>query len=287
MFLRGKREVVFFGHRRLAVKVLGFSDVRKVLPVPAGWARATRFVRGVADLLFPPRCVWCEAEAAGRSGWAGGGLLCTDCADQLGPQRWNCCRRCGGEVPEESHQPDQCAWCRNSHLEFDSVVALGNYHGPLRAVVNAMKGPSGGLLSEAMARLLFERRETKIRQMQPDLILAVPHHWRRRLGRGANSAETMARSLSRQLGLVVPRTLVVRWRNTPPQKELPPKARFRNVRDAFAVRATYDLRDARALVVDDTLTTGATCSEIAWVLKQSGAAAVHVAVLARAQGTSR
>ena len=38
------------------------------------------------------------------------------------------------------------------------------------------------------------------------------------------------------------------------------------------------------LLVDDVLTTGATCSEAAKMLKQAGAASVAVAVVARAEG---
>ncbi len=214
-------------------------------------------------------------------------MICPDCADQLGPVQWNCCLRCGGEVPENLPQPNGCSWCRTSRLQFDSVVALGNYHGPLQSVVTAMKRPSGGLMSEAMARLLLERRNEELRGLRPDFVLAVPLHWRRRLGRGANSPETIARWMATHLGVPNEARVVIRRRNTPAQKNLPPQARFRNVRDAFAVRANYDLAGARALLVDDTLTTGATCSEIAWALKQSGAAEVHVAVLARAQGTKQ
>ncbi|MDY0168257.1 MAG: phosphoribosyltransferase family protein [Thermoguttaceae bacterium] len=263
------------------------SDVRNALSVRAGWARVLRVAGGVANLVFPPHCVRCSTDVSTSSDWAAGGLLCRDCADELGPQRWNCCRRCGGEVPEYDSQPEQCSWCRNSNLQFDSVVALGNYHGPLQAVVTAMKRPSAGLLPEAMARLLFERREAELRQLRPDVVTAVPLHWGRRISRGVNSPEIMAGVLSRRLGVPLSQRIVTRWRNTPPQKELPPQSRFRNVRDAFAVRAKYDLQDARVLVVDDTLTTGATCSEIAWALKQAGAAVVNVAVLARAQGTKR
>lgn len=150
-----------------------------------------------------------------------------------------------------------------------------------------VKRPAGRLVAEALAGLLFERREAELRELAPDAVVPVPLHWRVRLGRGANSAETMARILSRRLGVPAPRRVVVRCRNTLSQKSLPPNARFRNVRDAFAVRANYPLEEKRVLVVDDTLTTGATCSEIAWALKQSGAAVVHVAVLARAQGAPR
>ena len=43
------------------------------------------------------------------------------------------------------------------------------------------------------------------------------------------------------------------------------------------------LEDARVLLVDDVLTTGATCSEAARMLKGAGAARVAVAVVARAR----
>jgi len=59
--------------------------------------------------------------------------------------------------------------------------------------------------------------------------------------------------------------------------------RFPNVRGAFRLRRGYDVRGARVLLIDDILTTGATASEVARVLKKSGAKMVHVVVLARTQ----
>ncbi len=292
MTLRGKREVhlpVFHlpVFQRFAARMLPLGDWRGRMSLRAGCARAVRAARSVVDVLFPPRCVSCGSEPDGRPDWAAGGLLCPECAEQLGPKHRNCCRRCGGNVPEETPRPDQCSWCRNSQLQFDSVVALGNYHGPLQEVVAATKTPAGGLMAEALTRLLLERHEGEIRQLRPNFVVPVPLYWGRRLGRGINSAETMARTLARRLGAPMAPRMVVRRRNTAPQKGLPPQARFRNVRNAFAVPANYHLEDARPLLVDDTLTTGATCSEIAWALKQSGASVVHVAVLARAQGANR
>jgi len=63
---------------------------------------------------------------------------------------------------------------------------------------------------------------------------------------------------------------------------LPPTRRFRNMRGAFRVRRPNLVHGARVLLVDDVLTTGATCSEASKMLKQAGAAMVAVAVVARA-----
>jgi len=59
------------------------------------------------------------------------------------------------------------------------------------------------------------------------------------------------------------------------------RERRRNLDGAFRVAKGYDIRDARVLLVDDVLTTGATCHFAAKSLKTAGAVSVAVAVLAR------
>ena len=146
-----------------------------------------------------------------------------------------------------------------------------------------MKRPAGEQLTLAVGRLLAERRGAQLAQLRPDLIVPVPMHWWRRLVRGFNSAELLAQCLGRHLNAPVAHVLV-RRRHTQPQKDLLPRERFANVRDAFQVRerARRHWRGSHVLLVDDILTTGATCSEAARVLKLAGAATVAVAVVARA-----
>jgi predicted amidophosphoribosyltransferase len=55
---------------------------------------------------------------------------------------------------------------------------------------------------------------------------------------------------------------------------------------AFRLARGYDIKGARVLLVDDVLTTGATCDEAAKTLKGAGAASVVVTVLARTVGES-
>jgi ComF family protein len=259
------------------------------------WAgRIRRGVSGLAAsgcrLLFPPRCTCCDREL-----WLadadGDGFLCMDCLERLGPERWRGCRRCAGEIkfieggdPIE-FLPDRCPLCRDAALRFDAAVALGSYHAGLRKIILRMKKPAHDALSIAMARLLVRRRREQLAGLQADMVIPIPMFWIRRLGRGVNSADTLALFLANSLGLSLSRNILVRRRNTQPQANLSPTRRFQNVRGAFRVRWPRAIKDARILLVDDVLTTGATCSEAAKTLLQAGAASVAVAVIARAQGS--
>ncbi len=234
------------------------------------------------DLLYPPRCACCDSELMGNHDEL---LLCTDCCRSLGPETRPCCPFCGAAGAVDGVPPERCWLCRKTRLKFDKVVPLGDYHvAELHDVVLRMKRPVHESLSAAMGRLLARRRRQQLAELRPDLIVPVPMYWTRRLDRGTNSPEILARELGRTLGIAVRRRVLWRCRNTLPQAGLPPGQRFQNVRGAFRVRSGRRLRGARVLLVDDILTTGATCSEAAKVLKKAGAAMVAVAVVARAQG---
>lgn len=163
------------------------------------------------------------------------------------------------------------------------MVPLGPYEGVLRSVVLRMKRRQSESLSIAAARLYAQCRRDALAQARADMITPVPMHWLRRLGRGVNSPQIVARCLAGAMDVPLAPRMLARRRNTLPQSELLPRERLANVRGAFRVRAGYDLRGARVLLVDDILTTGATCGEIARVLRRAGATAVFAAVLARAQ----
>jgi len=233
-------------------------------------------------LLFPPRCVFCDGEILSRHGHLL--RLCTDCLARFGPVSWYGCRRCGGEVSQAIARPERCLHCRGAPLRFDTVVALGSYHAGLHDAVLRMKRPSQDSLSLAIGRLLAERRREALAGLEADLIVPIPMYWSRRLDRGKNSPEMLAACLRKSLEIPVDRRVLVRCRNTYPQAGLPPSQRFKNVRNAFRVSRPDRVKDACVLLVDDVLTTGATCSEAARMLKQAGAARVAVAVVAGGTG---
>jgi len=110
-----------------------------------------------------------------------------------------------------------------------------------------------------------------------DAAVPVPLYWRRRLQRGFNQAELLARGLARRTGIPVVKALG-RLRPTPTQAGLSNSARRQNVSRAFRSRS---VQGKRILLIDDVMTTGATASSCALALKQAGAKRVALLTVAR------
>jgi len=118
-------------------------------------------------------------------------------------------------------------------------------------------------------------------ELQFDAVVPVPLHWRKQWDRGFNQADLLARHVAKRRNIPILHALR-RKRATATQAGLARAGRRRNVAGAFAARRTSSLKDARILLIDDVMTTGATASACASVLKRAGAKSVTILTLARA-----
>lgn len=231
-------------------------------------------------LVLPPHCASCgnplDDPADSR-------LLCTACRDSLFSQGWRFCLRCGSSTIH-CLTATGCPECRARRFRFDAVIPLGVYAGRLRECVLRMKRVSGIPLARVLGDFYCSAREPILRELDGDAVVATPMHWTRRLGRGTNSPEILTERIAHTLKIPNVGKKVWRLRKTRPQAGLSPTKRRDNVRNAFCVKSERNVEGRRIILVDDILTTGATCHEIAKVLKAAGAARVFVAVLARAEG---
>ena len=168
----------------------------------------------------------------------------------------------------------RCALCRSGLRGFDAAYSFGAYEGVLRELIHLYKygkvrtlaRPLSGLLAQALPR-----------DEAFDAAVPVPLYWRRRLQRGFNQAELLARGLSRRTGIPVVKALG-RVRPTPTQAGLSNSARRQNVVKAFRARS---VTGQRILLIDDVMTTGATAASCALALKQAGARRVALLTVAR------
>jgi predicted amidophosphoribosyltransferase len=229
------------------------------------------------ELLYPPACIACGAEIE-----AGGpASFCDACSQRLAVFEPPFCPACGASVPVALPAGKTCGHCGDSRPRFDRATSLAPYEGLLRELLLRAKKPEGEVTALALAHRLLAERGDWLRGIEIDVVCAVPMHWSRRLRRLCNSPATMASVVARELKLPLAAELVCRRRATQQQYSLPPTRRAANVRRAFEVRAGYELKSAHVLLVDDILTTGATCNEVARALKRSGASEVSVAVVGR------
>jgi ComF family protein len=172
----------------------------------------------------------------------------------------------------------RCALCRNGLSGFDAVYSYGEYEGSLRKLIHVFKYGGVTPLAPEFGRLLSGAVP---RDQHFDVIVPLPLHWRKRLERGFNQSELLAKSVSRRTGIPVARALRRRKR-TESQAGLTRAQRRTNVLGAFEVSRRDDIAGRHVLLIDDVLTTGATASACASVLKRAGAKRVSVLTLARA-----
>jgi len=171
----------------------------------------------------------------------------------------------------------RCALCRLGANGFDTVYTFGSYEETLRELIHLFKYHRVRPLMSPLGQLLARAIPTE----RPfDLLVPMPLHWRKRWSRGYNQSELLAKEISRLRGLPVA-NIVSRVKSTAPQAGLSNSKRRLNMRGAFKIRGGANVQGLRVLLIDDVLTTGATASACAKVLKRAGAKHVAVAAVAR------
>jgi ComF family protein len=290
----GERATIGLQARKLARRLreaAQWSSTVALRGAASGLAAAGKMRRATLDLVFPAACASCQAEFA--DGWPDPSLpLCRACLDEIELIDGPTCRQCGAPVPRlgrdrdmpaiHAAKPGGCARCRGRKLWFDETIAAGVYSGRLRELLLQMKRVEGDGLSLAVGQLVWQQCSERLGAAKADVVVPVPLHWRRRLAHRTNSAAILGEVLAGRLQLPFAERLLQRRRHTKPQASVTPTQRWENVRRAFSIRGGYHLNEAHVLLVDDILTTGATCSEAARALRKAGAAKITVVVAARA-----
>jgi ComF family protein len=145
-----------------------------------------------------------------------------------------------------------------------------------------LKSFSYAWLSRWLIDLLLEAQEaqlhTEILLSHRPVIVPVPLHWMKRIQRGYNQSDALAERLARRLKLPFTRALK-RIKSTAPLAGASRNERMDRVKDAF--RSKTELKGRTVFLVDDILTSGATCGAAARALKKAGAKRVVVVVIAR------
>ena len=236
--------------------------------------------QAIDELLFPAYCPVCDIAT-------GGPPFCPDCRGELLGASGPTCPRCAMPVGPFSDLEGGCSECRGRTLGFDRAIALGPYQGPIRHLCLSLKHERNAWMARWLAELVVDGCSEPLRsEAQAEggaWVVPVPLHWRRRMTRGYNQAEALAIGMARALKLKV-RHPLRRVVATPRLAQVGRTERARLLKDAFRARTSRSLEGRTILLVDDILTSGATCGAAARALKKAGASRVVVVVVGRAEG---
>jgi ComF family protein len=228
--------------------------------------------------IYPEACQICGHERATPSD----GFVCAACAHQVRLIEPPFCQRCGLPYEGDISSVFQCANCREMDLQFGSARSAVLARDMVLDVIHRYKYQQALWFEPFLAGLLIRQAVPQLASGHWDVIVPVPLHPAKRRERGFNQAEGLALRLSRATRIPVDRRLLRRIVPTQTQTQLSRPARAANVRDAFALRPGHELaRGKRVVLVDDVLTTGATTSACAGVLRSAGAGEVCVWTVAR------
>ena len=222
--------------------------------------------RAILEALWPSRCALCgiavgdvPAATRRRAGirWCDPTALCTSCEDRL---------------------PAAPVVLRHDGVPPPLVVGAGSVNHPaLAELVGVWKYRGRRGLAAPLGRLAVAGAAAALAAAGgADVLVPVPLHPRRHRERGFNQAEVLARAVGAALDLPVRPELLRRRRATSQQAHFAgddPRRR-RNVADAFAARPPLDGRTwegrARAALIDDLVTSGATLAAAAAALRAAG-----------------
>lgn len=250
----GRLPTSFYGSRHRNVCARFLSAAIRLARSAGNCAR-----RGAAlalHLLLPRVCLSCSAPAERELS------LCPDCRRLLEPPRR------GAAAGDRLEGCDAFFWLWEYRPPLDQVI-LGLKHRRLDYLGRHIAAAAAGTLGMELRRA--------------ELIVPMPMHWRRRLVRGRNHAEAIARPLAGQLGR--PLRAVLRRRTLGrPQVGRSRRQRLANPTVMFHCPRPAEVRGRVVLLVDDVVTTGATAGRAARCLRAAGAAEVILFVPARTPG---
>lgn len=229
----------------------------------------------IKELLWPNRCPFCEkAEKEGAC------LSCREKLEALVIQEPRC-MKCGKPIRYEERE--YCHDCSHADHAYDRGAALWLHREPVSASIYRFKYHNQRYYAAYYAACLAEAFKAPLRRWDPEMIVPVPLHPRRRRKRGYNQAEILAKELGKLLHVPVNAKAVLRVRDTKPQKILNDRLRRKNMKGAFATGKSLE-GAKRVLVIDDIYTTGNTVSAVAETLKKAGVQKVYFLTISIGQG---
>ncbi|WP_066895758.1 ComF family protein [Clostridium nigeriense] len=160
----------------------------------------------------------------------------------------------------------------------DEILSYGYYSGVLKKLVLEFKYKKNFIAGNVLVEFLYELIDKK--NIKIDAIVFIPSSKKALKERGFNQCEYLAKEISKKLRVNLYKD-IIKVKNTKEQKLLSKEDRYKNIKDAFALKSEKNIKNKHLLLIDDVITTGATLYECEKLLKKSGASSIKILTVAK------
>ena len=211
----------------------------------------------VLDIIFPPVCGVC--------GRINKNSLCKKCEIQLKKQE---------VFGTDNYKEDLDKY-------FDEHLYIFMYGGIIRSLMLDYKFNDNSHLYKTFSNFLLKNEKFVENIKRYDIIVPVPLSKKRKMERGYNQSELIAREISNSVNVFFDSYCLRKTKNTTAQSTLDKQDRLINAEGAYEVRNPKKLSQKRVLIFDDIYTTGSTVNECSKIIKQVGAKSIGVLTIAK------
>lgn len=218
--------------------------------------------KAIVEAVYPNVCVSCgDVIPEGEH-------LCEYCDEMSAVVDFTKnCRRCG--------MPKKACECSKRVFHFSGCAAPFYNVGVTKTAMYSLKFAHKDYIANFFAERMAITVKTAYSDIDFDLVTFVPMSLRKKLKRGFNQAEILAKRISRHLNVPLCDGALRIGNTAKIQHELTGEERFKNVKGKFVANKKYNLTGKTVLLVDDIKTTGATLDECAKQLLLLGADEVY------------
>ncbi len=221
----------------------------------------------IINVLYPYKCIVCEKTLIGNK------QLCKECEGQIHIIKEPRCVKCGKSLIDQEKL--YCTDCKTIQRCFDKAVAIFDYSGKLKKSIKRFKYDNVRVYGNFYGEVAVNIYGKQIEQWKIDAIVPVPIYKKKQVKRGYNQALVFGKALSKYTGIPLQEQLLIRIKDTVPQKDLADTMRYINLKDAFAIDRDKLGSAKNILLVDDIFTTGSTLDACSRILKKTGVKKVY------------
>lgn len=220
-----------------------------------------RFFSFILDIIAPKKCYSCKKE------WY---FLCFSCLKNI-PWFMSHCHICKKDSNDfEIHKG--CKNIKNNKVYYDKILIFKHYKNKYikKSIHDAKFYGKKEIFNEFWNWLAFYfLSQICIQDKSKYVILYPPMSFIKKLIRWYNQAEILAKSISKNTGILIAWDVLFKKKNTRQQSHLSKKERMINLIDSFKInKKALDKIDKKIIIfVDDVISTGSTCNEVSRVLK--------------------